>query len=171
MTSRRHGCWMQQPGTSSKGGDAVAALDLYRRSVAARGEVLPDKRCYLHGALLKAGLHEEAHRLADEIRRSAPSDPDVYSFMGENRELAGDLRQAHRWLTMGARRLELSDEEHMPPGSELSELVLCGPAAECATSSDSLRTNVTSSCRRSNRRTTISRTSPRSGQAVPGGPP
>jgi tetratricopeptide (TPR) repeat protein len=90
-------------------GDPDRALDLHRRAVEAPGDVVPDARCYLHGALLEAGSVDEARQLADEIRRSAPADTDVYLVMGENYALAGDLTQAHRWLTMGAERLERTD--------------------------------------------------------------
>jgi hypothetical protein len=45
-----------------------------------------------------------ARGIAEELRRERPVDGDVYLFLGENLELAGDLREAHRWLTMGARR-------------------------------------------------------------------
>jgi tetratricopeptide (TPR) repeat protein len=90
-------------------GDPAEALRLHRRAVAAPGDVVPDARCYLHGALLEAGLDDEARQLADEIRRSAPTDSDVYLVMGENYALAGDLKQAHRWLTIGAERLERTD--------------------------------------------------------------
>ena len=88
-------------------GDRAGALDLYRRASAAPGEAPPDIRCYLHGALLKVGDRDEARRVADDVRRSAPSDPDVYLFMAENHELDGDLQQAHRWLAMGVNRLDL----------------------------------------------------------------
>jgi tetratricopeptide (TPR) repeat protein len=91
-------------------GDPEQALDLHRRAVTAPGDVVPDARCYLHGALLENGHAAEAEELADVIRRSAPTDTDVYLIMGENYALAGDLRQAHRWLTMGAERLERTDQ-------------------------------------------------------------
>ncbi|NYJ03879.1 tetratricopeptide repeat protein [Petropleomorpha daqingensis] len=90
-------------------GDAEDALDLHRRAVEAPGEVVPDARCYLHGALLESGRVDEARELANEIRREAPADTDVYLVLGENYALAGDLTQAHRWLTMGAERLERTD--------------------------------------------------------------
>ena len=95
-------------------GEGERVLDLHRRAVAAPGDVVPDARCYLHGALLTAGRLDEAQRLADEIRRSAPKDTDVYLFVAENYELAGDLKQAHRWLTMGAERIERTDREDLP---------------------------------------------------------
>lgn len=85
----------------SYGGDGAAAVDLYRRAVLADGESPPDKRCYLHGELLRTGQEDAARRLADEIRRSAPDDPDVYMFMAEDYEVAGDLREAFRWVSRG----------------------------------------------------------------------
>jgi tetratricopeptide (TPR) repeat protein len=85
-------------------GDVEAAVAAFRRAVAAGQPVPPDVRCYLHGGLLKLGDADAAHRIADELRRERPADGDVYLFLGENYELAGDLREAHRWLTMGARR-------------------------------------------------------------------
>jgi tetratricopeptide (TPR) repeat protein len=90
-----------------RAGDRDEALAVLRRSATAPGDVPPDKRCYLHSGLLGAGLHEEARQLAEEVRRSAPSEPDVYSFMAENYELTGDLQQALRWLTIGLRHVEL----------------------------------------------------------------
>ncbi|SFE51685.1 hypothetical protein SAMN05216574_10467 [Blastococcus tunisiensis] len=105
-------------------GERDTALGLYRRSVAARGTVLPDARCYLHAALLRAGLVDEARQLADEVRREAPADLDVYVFMSENHEMAGDLRQAHRWLNIGLRTLELPDPMDVPPDSGHSGYVL-----------------------------------------------
>lgn len=100
------------------------ALAVHRRAVTARGTVLPDARCYLHAALLRAGLHDEARQLADELRRAGPSDLDVYVFMGENHEHAGELRNAHRWLNLGLRKLELADRVDVPPDSDYDALVL-----------------------------------------------
>jgi predicted Zn-dependent protease len=92
-------------------GDPVAALELHRRAAAVAGDVPPDVRCYLHGALLKAGRADEARALADEVRRSAPDDLDVHVLMAENYEAAGDLRQANRWLALGTTRLDAADLE------------------------------------------------------------
>jgi predicted Zn-dependent protease len=92
-------------------GDAPGALELHRRAAAVAGEVPPDVRCYLHGALLKAGRTDEAHALADEVRRSASDDLDVYALMAQNYEEAGDLRQANRWLALGTTRLDAADLE------------------------------------------------------------
>jgi predicted Zn-dependent protease len=92
-------------------GDAAGALELHRRAAAVAGHVPPDVRCYLHGALLQAGQTEEASALADEVRRSASDDLDVYALMAENYEEAGDLRQANRWLALGTTRLDAADLE------------------------------------------------------------
>ena len=85
-------------------GDLEGAVALFRRAVAAGQHVAPDVRCYLHGGLLRMGDAGAARGIAEELRRERPVDGDVYLFLGENHELAGDLREAHRWLTMGARR-------------------------------------------------------------------
>ena len=88
----------------TEAGDLEGAVALFRRAVATGQTVPPDVRCYLHGGLLRLGDAEAARRIAEELRRERPVDGDVYLFLGENHELAGDLREAHRWLTMGARR-------------------------------------------------------------------
>lgn len=85
-------------------GDHEAALVLFQRAVAAEGHAPPDIRCYLHHGLLKVGDTGGARRLAEEVRRSRPTDPDVYLLIGENYELADDLAEANRWLTMGMLR-------------------------------------------------------------------
>ena len=86
-------------------GDHDAALEVFRRAVGAEGHVPPDVRCYLHHELLAVGDVTGARRLADELRRERPADGDVYLFVGESYELAGDLREAHRWMTMGLLRM------------------------------------------------------------------
>ena len=88
----------------TEAGDLEGAVALFRRAVATGQTVPPDVRCYLHGGLPRLGDAEAARRIAEELRRERPVDGDVYLFLGENHELAGDLREAHRWLTMGARR-------------------------------------------------------------------
>ena len=88
----------------TEAGDLEGAAALFRRAVATGQTVPPDVRCYLHGGLLRLGDAEAARQIAEELRRERPVDGDVYLFLGENHELAGDLREAHRWLTMGARR-------------------------------------------------------------------
>ncbi len=88
----------------TEAGDPEGAVALFRRAVATGQHVPPDVRCYLHGGLLRVGDTGAARRIAEELRRERPVDGDVYLFLGENHELAGDLREAHRWLTMGARR-------------------------------------------------------------------
>jgi predicted Zn-dependent protease len=88
----------------TEAGDLEGAVALFRRAVAAGEHVPPDVRCYLHGGLLRVGDTEAAREIAEELRRERPVDGNVYLFLGENHELAGDLREAHRWLTIGARR-------------------------------------------------------------------
>ncbi len=88
----------------TEAGDPEGAVALFRRAVATGQHVPPDVRCYLHGGLLRVGDTGAARQIAEELRRERPVDGDVYLFLGENHELAGDLREAHRWLTMGARR-------------------------------------------------------------------
>lgn len=90
----------------SRVGDQDAAIALFRRAVAAEGSATPDARCYLHQALLEVGDVDGARALAEELRRERPADGGVYVFIGENYELAGDLREAHRWMTMGLMRME-----------------------------------------------------------------
>jgi predicted Zn-dependent protease len=98
-------------------GDPEGALALHRRAIAAAGDVPPDARCYLHGALLQAGRPDEARAVADEVRREAPADVAVYELIAENYEAADDLRQAHRWLELGAARLDRIEDE-VPLGAE-----------------------------------------------------
>jgi hypothetical protein len=99
-------------------GDHRAALDLYRRAAVAEGDVVPDVRCYLHHSLLAVGDVDEARRLAEEVRRSRPTDLDVYAMIGEDHEGVGDLTEAHRWMNLGLRQLlaELDDEDGADPG-------------------------------------------------------
>ena len=85
-------------------GDLREAVDCFRRAVEAGQYVPPDVHCYLHGGLLRAGDLDAARDLADELRRERPIDGDVYLLIGENYESIGDLRTAHRWLTMGLPR-------------------------------------------------------------------
>ncbi|MGY1601616.1 tetratricopeptide repeat protein [Geodermatophilus sp. SYSU D00815] len=107
-----------------RAGDAAGALALHRRAAAAAGHVPPDTRVYLHAALLRAGETEEARHLADQLRRERPEDPDVYTFMVENFEQAGDLRQAHRWAELGAGLLESAAAEGLLADERSTELLL-----------------------------------------------
>ncbi|MGY1780345.1 hypothetical protein [Geodermatophilus sp. SYSU D01036] len=75
-----------------------------RRAVATGEPVLPDARCFLHHALLEVGDVDAARELAGQVRRERPADVDVYLLLGEDYEVHGDLREAHRWLTLGVRR-------------------------------------------------------------------
>lgn len=85
-------------------GDLREAVVCFGRAVMAGQYVPPDVRCYLHGGLLRAGDLDAARDLADELRRERPLDGAVYLLIGENYESIGDLRTAHRWLTMGVQR-------------------------------------------------------------------
>jgi predicted Zn-dependent protease len=87
----------------ARAGDTHEAVRVLRRAVATGEPVVPDVRCYLHHALLEAGDVDAAREVADGIRRGRPADGDVYLFVGEDLEIHGDLRGAHRWLTLGAR--------------------------------------------------------------------
>lgn len=101
--------------------DTEASLDLYRRAVAAGGTTTPDARCLLHAALLEAGRPDEARQVADDFRRSGPRIADMVD-MAENFEMAGDLQQAHRWVSMGVSRLELASESEMPADWQVEDL-------------------------------------------------
>jgi predicted Zn-dependent protease len=92
-------------------GDPGAAVEAFRSAQTADGEVLPDVRCYLHHGLIEVGDVDGARRLADEVRRSKPTDPDVYVFLAEDYELVEDLVEANRWLNLGLRRLMAEDDE------------------------------------------------------------
>ncbi|MGY1736992.1 tetratricopeptide repeat protein [Geodermatophilus sp. SYSU D00684] len=85
-------------------GDGHEALRVARRAVATGEPVLPDVRCFLHHALLEVGDVDTARELAGQVRREPPADVDVYLLLGEDYEVDGDLREAHRWLTLGVRR-------------------------------------------------------------------
>ncbi len=98
-------------------GDLSEAVRVLRRAVETGDQVAPDARCYLHHALLASGDPDAARALAEEVRRERPADVDVYLFIGEDHELHGDLREAHRWLTMGTRRA-LADVEDADDVSE-----------------------------------------------------
>jgi hypothetical protein len=98
-------------------GDAQEALRLFRRAVATGEPVEPDVRCFLHHALLEVGDVDGARELAGRMRRERPTDVDVYLLIGEDYEVHGDLREAHRWLTLGTRRA-LDDVEDADEGEE-----------------------------------------------------
>lgn len=85
-------------------GDVRDALDFFHRAVDTGQYVRPDVRCYLHSGLLTVGDVDAARELADQLRRERPIDADVYLLIGENYEVDGDLREAHRWFTMGVQR-------------------------------------------------------------------
>jgi hypothetical protein len=105
--------------------DHASALRLFERAVAAEGESVPDVRCYLHNGLLQVGDTARAHRVAEEIRRSRLTDPDVYLFVGEGYELAGDLAEANRWLTLGLMKvLHQVEEDDQNELSGIGTLIL-----------------------------------------------
>ncbi|WP_089336957.1 hypothetical protein [Blastococcus mobilis] len=99
----------------SAAGDQEAAVEMFRRAASSRGHVPPDVRCYLHHGLLEVGDLDAAHQVAEELRREGPVDGDVYLFIGEDYELADDLREAHRWFTRGVfrsvKRIEDGDDD------------------------------------------------------------
>ena len=102
----------------SRAGDHPAALDAFRRAVAGGGDVPPDVRCYLHQGLLEVGDVGAARSLADELRRERPAYGDVYRLIAENYEPAGDLGEAHRWLTMGLLRMVAQVEDEDDPAAD-----------------------------------------------------
>lgn len=89
----------------SMAGDHEEALAVFRRALAAEGEPTLDVRCYVHHELIETGDVDAARRLADEVRRSKPPNPDVYVFIAGDYDEAGDLAQANRWMNLGLRRL------------------------------------------------------------------
>lgn len=91
--------------------DPAGALEMFRRAVAAEGEVPPDVRCYLHYGLMQVGDVAGARRLAEEIRRSRPTDLDVYGMLADHYDLAGELAEANRWINLGLRRLIAEAED------------------------------------------------------------
>jgi tetratricopeptide (TPR) repeat protein len=120
-TAQRLAAWAEQPDPRAadvspalllvsagehltEAGDHGEAVACFRRAVEAGQYVPPDVRCYLHGGLLRVGDLDAARDMADELRRERPIDGDVYLLIGENYESTGDLRTAHRWLTMGVQR-------------------------------------------------------------------
>jgi uncharacterized membrane-anchored protein len=62
-----------------------------------------DVRRYAHDGLIEAGDLAGARSLAEEMRRSKPTHPDVYIFMADDYEAAGDLAEANRWINLGLR--------------------------------------------------------------------
>ena len=131
----------------TEAGDLEGAVALFRRAVAAGEHVPPDVRCYLHGGLLRVGDAEAARQIAEELRRERPVDGDVYLFLGENHELADDLREAHRWLTKGARRA-FNEVEDGDDARQRMRQVCSWRGCACATPSTSRSTSTTRSSRR-----------------------
>lgn len=96
-------------------GDHEGALSAYERAVADGGEVVPDARCFVIGALLELGRHDAADAAASALLKSRPRDPLVYVYVGEGYEGAGRLDQANRWMTSGVVRLYLADDVQPEP--------------------------------------------------------
>jgi hypothetical protein len=88
----------------SLAGDAVRALDLFRRAVEDGGVTQPDARCHLLGGLLALDRRDEATRLAAEIKAARLPDPEVYAYVGEAYEWHDDLPAATQWFTAGMLR-------------------------------------------------------------------
>jgi tetratricopeptide (TPR) repeat protein len=103
-------------------GDTEAALGMYRRAVAADGTTTPDARCLLSATLLAAGQLDEARQVADDLRRSSPRIGD-FASMAEVFEMAGDLKEGHRWVAMGINRLDLSSGSEFPEEYEVDVLL------------------------------------------------
>ena len=99
-------------------GDAREAVRVLRAAVATGEPVEPDVRCHLHRALLTAGDGDSARELAGQVRRERPADVDVYVLIGEDYEEDGDLREVHRWLTLGTRRAldDVADADEVSEG-------------------------------------------------------
>ncbi len=87
-------------------GDVDGAPELCRRAVDAQGPAHPEARVHWHRAPLDVGRTDQAHEVADQLRRSAPTDGGAYEFVEESYESAGDLARAHRWSTLGVTRQE-----------------------------------------------------------------
>jgi tetratricopeptide (TPR) repeat protein len=106
-------------------GDLREAVVCFGRAVEAGQYVPPDVRCYLHGGLLRVGDLDAARDLADELRHERPTDGDVYLLIGENYESTGDLRTAHRWLTMGVQRAvnEVEDGDDLDAAEDAAGLM------------------------------------------------
>jgi hypothetical protein len=98
----------------SYAGDDEAALATYREAATAAGFATPDVRCYLVDGLLRTGRGAEAREVAEAVGRDAPTDPDVFLYIGESFELAGDLPAAARWFTLGVARHQRVSGEDVP---------------------------------------------------------
>lgn len=90
-------------------GDVEQSLALHRSAVEAGETTGPSARVLLHAALVEAGQLDEARRVADEVRRSSPGIADI-AMVAETFEMAGDLREANRWVGIGLNRVDLDTE-------------------------------------------------------------
>jgi hypothetical protein len=93
-------------------GDTEAALDAFRRSLAADGKVEPDVRTSMVAVLLASARVDEARAVAEEFRRSRPG-PAECTAMAEVYETADDLDQAARWTAIGLNRLEMTVDDEL----------------------------------------------------------
>lgn len=103
-------------------GDHEQAVEVATLAVEASGDAPPDTRCWLHEALISAGLLDRARTLGAEIRRSRPTEPGVYLVVGESYEMIGELEEANRWFTTGRVRLG-STEPGSVPSTEIMMLM------------------------------------------------
>ncbi len=88
----------------SLAGEPESALGVLREAVATGEQVSPDVRAHLIDGLLDCGLHEEADKVADELRRERPADVMVHDLVGAAYERVDRLDVALRWFTMGTVR-------------------------------------------------------------------
>ena len=86
-------------------GDIEGALAYFDRAVADGGDVLPDARCYVIGALLGLGRHDEADSATAALMQTRPRDPFVYEYVGAGYQMVDRLDEANRWMTAGVVRL------------------------------------------------------------------
>jgi tetratricopeptide (TPR) repeat protein len=104
--------------------DPISAYEAAREAQDAEGDVAPDKRVYLIEGLLRTGQTAEADELAKAIRAERPNDPDVYSFLGDSYDAAGDLANGQRWYNMGIKMVEkIIDEEDDLDREELADVL------------------------------------------------
>lgn len=92
-------------------GDQASAERAYRDAVADGEAIEPDARAFLTCWCIVHGDRAEGERLAVELLKSRPKNPDDYQIVAEGYEQIGDLAAAAKWLTAGVLRLEseLSD--------------------------------------------------------------
>ena len=94
-------------------GEPERAVETYRSALEDGGATYGDPRVYLAGALLEVDGGDEARALIEEVRASAPNDPEVYRAVAELLYEQGDLSAAHDWATEGAAVARATDEESL----------------------------------------------------------